>query len=137
MQGYSAIHRKPIVSSREALQFGQRVRRQPVGNIIDRLQCRSQEHLEKDKSIRKSKKAKVFPRACRSHNKEEAHEDGENVPLNHQRVVQTRAVVKYHHVREKQRMDSTHQNVRKAFGSNDGRVAAPQKKKNIRHERTV
>ena len=48
---------------------------QPVANIIDRLQCRSQEHLEKDKSIRKSKKVKVFPRACRSHNKEEARED--------------------------------------------------------------
>ena len=34
--------------------------------------------------------------------------------------------------REKLRLDSNHTNVRKAFGSNDGRVAAPQKKKNPR-----
>ena len=137
MQGYSAIHRKPIVSSREAHQYPQRVRRQPAGNILDRLQCRSQENLDKDKSIRKSKKVKVWPRACRSQNKEEADEDQENVARNHQRVVQTRVVLKERHVPEKHRMDSNHQNVRKAFGSNDGRVAAPQKKKNIRPERTV
>ena len=74
MQSYSAIHqRKPIVTARDSAQFqGPRVRRQPVCSAVDRMQlCRSQEHLEKDKSARQNKKAKVFPRACRSTNKEE------------------------------------------------------------------
>lgn len=52
---------------------------------------------------------------------------------NHQVIRQTRVVMKAAQIRGDKRLDSNNQNVRKQFGSNDGRVAAPLKKKKSTH----